>query len=70
MSTMPAKRQRRGRCRKCPGCLRNDCGSCVFCKDKPKYGGPGKKKQKCELRVCTNFKYKAGCFFNFFYCFQ
>ena len=41
-------RKRRVRCMECPACLRSeDCGSCVFCKDKPKFGGPGVKKQAC-----------------------
>ena len=25
---------------------------CIFCKDKPKFGGDGKKKQCCVLRKC------------------
>lgn len=29
-----------------------DCGICIFCKDKPKFGGPGKRKQCCELKKC------------------
>ena len=41
-------RKRGIRCMECPACLRTeDCGSCVFCKDKPKFGGPGVKKQAC-----------------------
>ena len=48
--------RKRGRgCGNCPGCLRDDCGTCAYCKDKPKFGGPGKKKQRCSLRVCSNF---------------
>ena len=45
----PQQPRRRGvRCMECPACLRTeDCGSCVFCKDKPKFGGPGVKKQAC-----------------------
>jgi hypothetical protein len=27
-----------------------DCGECVYCLDKPKYGGPGTKRQKCVLK--------------------
>jgi len=30
----------------------NDCGGCKFCLDKRKFGGPGKLKKRCELRVC------------------
>lgn len=50
------KVKRRGRgCGNCTGCLREDCGTCCYCLDKPKFGGPGKKKQRCALRVCANF---------------
>ena len=50
------KNRKRGRgCGACPGCVRADCGKCQYCKDKPKFGGPGKKKQRCSLRVCSNF---------------
>ena len=41
-------RKRGVRCMECPACLRvEDCGTCVFCRDKPKFGGPGVKKQAC-----------------------
>lgn len=33
-----------------PGLEIDDCGLCPFCLDKPKYGGPGTKRQKCELK--------------------
>ena len=39
---------RRGRCNRCPTCLRPDCGQCTNCLDKPKFGGPGRKKQSCR----------------------
>ena len=29
-----------------------DCRRCRFCKDLPKYGGPGKVRQKCIARQC------------------
>lgn len=52
---------KRGRgCGKCEGCIKPDCGVCTFCKDKPKFGGPGKKKQRCEKRTCTNFQHTPG----------
>lgn len=38
----------------CSGCLAKDCGSCKFCLDMPKFGGPGKKKKRCVERVCRN----------------
>ena len=31
----------------CQECLRSDCGDCTNCKDKKKFGGPGKKKKVC-----------------------
>ena len=37
----------------CVGCKREDCGFCINCKDMKKFGGQGKKKQKCIHRVCT-----------------
>ena len=36
----------------CARCKREDCGTCTNCKDMVKFGGPGRKKQKCALRVC------------------
>ena len=33
-----------------PGLEIADCGVCTFCRDKPKYGGGGTKRQKCELK--------------------
>ena len=55
------RKKRRGRgCGACPGCVRSDCGNCQYCKDKPKFGGPGKKKQRCSFRVCSNFVSPAG----------
>ena len=36
----------------CEGCLSVDCGVCVYCKDKKKFGGPGKKKKGC-IRTCV-----------------
>mmetsp|Transcript_34299 Transcript_34299/g.103369 ORF Transcript_34299/g.103369 Transcript_34299/m.103369 type:complete len:270 (-) Transcript_34299:15-824(-) len=44
---------RRGRCKKCSGCLAQDCGACKYCLDNPKRGGAGKLKQACVLRKCT-----------------
>jgi len=41
-------------CQKCSGCIREDCGKCVYCKDKPKFGGRGIQKQKCMLKKCSN----------------
>lgn len=56
----PVDSLKRGRsCGKCDGCLREDCAKCQFCLDKPKFGGPGKKKQRCEKRPCSNFRKKG-----------
>ena len=42
-------------CGNCRGCEREeDCGECGFCRDKPKFGGPGIQKQKCELKWCKS----------------
>merc|ERR1711874_921081 len=41
-------------CKKCDACLSKDCGDCYACRDKPKFGGPGTAKQRCELKVCPN----------------
>jgi len=40
-------------CRECVNCLTPDCGKCLFCLDKPKFGGSNQKKQRCQLKsVC------------------
>ena len=42
-----------GLCGTCSGCKTHaDCGKCRMCIDKPKFGGPGRKKQKCLKRKC------------------
>ena len=45
--------RKRIRCGLCLPCCREDCGKCKCCKDMKKFGGPGKKKQCCELRKCN-----------------
>ena len=47
-------RKRRMACGQCAPCLREDCGVCSNCLDKPKFGGLNKKKQKCMLKKCQN----------------
>ncbi|KAM4737662.1 methyl-CpG-binding domain protein 1a isoform 3-T3 [Anableps anableps] len=50
----PASGQKRRRqaCRKCAACLRENCGTCTFCRDMRKFGGPSRMKQKCVMRRC------------------
>ena len=43
---------RRKNCGNCNGCLAENCGHCEYCKDMPKFGGPGIKKQRCIRRQC------------------
>lgn len=40
------------RCGQCVPCTRADCGQCQNCLDKPKFGGPGLRKQACEKKRC------------------
>jgi len=49
-------RSRLSRCGQCENCNRRDCGKCVNCADKPKFGGPGIKKQACVVRKCLNMQ--------------
>ena len=68
----PGIRRRRTRCGQCENCQREDCGECKTCKDMKKFGGPGRMKQSCQLRVCTDvrsgfvikFCYLAGILLN------
>ena len=36
----------------CENCLLDDCGQCANCHDMKKFGGPGRKKQRCIKRKC------------------
>ena len=54
-----AKKMSRGKlkrsaCRQCEKCLREDCGECVNCLDKPKNGGLNKIRQRCMERRCED----------------
>lgn len=46
--------RKRHRCGTCNGCQMQDCGKCSHCRDMIKFGGPGRKKQACILRRCTD----------------
>ncbi|XP_034972975.2 histone-lysine N-methyltransferase 2B isoform X3 [Zootoca vivipara] len=51
------KKNRMARCGKCKGCLKlQDCGECINCLDKPKFGGPNTKKQCCVYRKCDKIE--------------
>ncbi|KAH8258379.1 hypothetical protein KR038_010337 [Drosophila bunnanda] len=47
-------RRRRTRCKNCAACQRSDCGTCPFCIDMVKFGGPGRAKQTCMMRQCLS----------------
>ena len=41
------------RCGACIDCKKTDCGNCLACLDKAKFGGPGLRKQGCLSRgIC------------------
>ncbi|XP_077405714.1 histone-lysine N-methyltransferase 2B isoform X2 [Vanacampus margaritifer] len=45
------------RCGECRGCLvESDCAKCTNCRDKPKFGGPNKKRQCCIYRRCDRIE--------------
>mmetsp|Transcript_4542 Transcript_4542/g.14551 ORF Transcript_4542/g.14551 Transcript_4542/m.14551 type:complete len:225 (-) Transcript_4542:320-994(-) len=40
------------KCGACPACFAPDCGQCLECLDKPKFGGKGVRKKLCRRRLC------------------
>ena len=54
VKNVPSEKMRRTSCQECSNCLRDDCMVCVYCKDKKKYGGPQRLKQKCIEKRCSN----------------
>ena len=53
-SSSISPRLRTRRCGSCPGCQAGDCRECAKCLDMVRYGGLGKLKQSCSLRICSN----------------
>ena len=47
---------KRKRCGECAGCTSPECGSCRFCLDMTKFGGPGKKKKPCYQWKCSKMQ--------------
>ena len=47
-------KKRNTRCRTCSPCRTSDCGMCIYCLDKPKFGGPNRRKNACIHRKCVN----------------
>ena len=41
------------RCGECENCKKADCGLCINCLDKPKFGGKGLRKKACIKKACT-----------------
>mmetsp|Transcript_59856 Transcript_59856/g.133394 ORF Transcript_59856/g.133394 Transcript_59856/m.133394 type:complete len:193 (+) Transcript_59856:48-626(+) len=51
-ATSDPKKRRWTACGSCPACTRRDCGDCINCMDKCKFGGQGIRKQSCVRRRC------------------
>nr|XP_020447420.1 lysine-specific demethylase 2A [Monopterus albus]XP_020447426.1 lysine-specific demethylase 2A [Monopterus albus]XP_020447431.1 lysine-specific demethylase 2A [Monopterus albus] len=51
-SSINALRRRRVRCKRCAACRRKECGTCQYCHDMRKFGGPGRMKKSCVMRQC------------------
>lgn len=51
-------RMRKMKCGQCDACRRPDCGECANCRDKKKFGGPHRHRQRCILKTCTNPQYR------------
>jgi len=48
--------EKRRRCGECSGCRAEECGVCAHCRDMPKRGGKGLKRQPCMKRICDFVK--------------
>lgn len=47
-----SERTRKTRCGECEACMAEDCGTCNYCLDRPKFGGFNKLKKPCVKRNC------------------
>lgn len=52
LKKVESKRKRNWSCMKCANCLKEECGKCVYCLDRPKYGGTFRLRQRCANRRC------------------
>ncbi|KAL7541581.1 hypothetical protein ACHAXR_011047 [Thalassiosira sp. AJA248-18] len=48
---------RKMKCGECKACMREDCGVCINCLDKPKFGGPSRLKQACIEKKCPYMRF-------------
>mmetsp|Transcript_69025 Transcript_69025/g.114728 ORF Transcript_69025/g.114728 Transcript_69025/m.114728 type:complete len:193 (-) Transcript_69025:339-917(-) len=53
------KAKRLTSCGECKACLRSECGICINCVDKAKFGGQGVRKQCCVNRRCLRLNCNA-----------
>lgn len=63
-SVSSCRLKRSSRCGKCEGCLRVDCGKCIYCLDKKKFGGPGRRKKACKHKNCNGLPAKCRKYIN------
>ena len=49
------RKSRFRRCKACGPCLRDNCGTCTNCLDKPRYGGPNTRRKSCLHRKCDSY---------------
>jgi len=48
--------KKKAACGQCDACSREDCGECIYCLDKPKFGGASRIRQRCIKRQCLNMR--------------
>jgi len=53
------QRPPRQRCGTCAGCTAVECGACIDCLDKPRFGGQNKRRNPCVLRKCVTLEHVA-----------